>query len=130
MISAGRGNLLDADVDALVNTVNTVGVMGKGLALQFKRAFPAMAKAYAEAAKRGDVQIGRMHVWRLDRLGGPRIVINFPTKRHWRSPSRLSDIEVGLDDLVRVIREEGITSIAVPLWVAETGVSNGAGSNR
>lgn len=114
MITAGRGNLLGADVDAIVNTVNTVGVMGKGLALQFKRAFPAMYKAYASAAKRGEIEIGRMHVWHLDRMSGPRLVINFPTKRHWRSPSRLADIALGLDDLVRVIRAEGITSIAIP----------------
>lgn len=114
MISVADGNLLDAPVEALVNTVNTVGVMGKGIALQFKRAYPAMFKAYASAAKRGDLAIGRMHVWHTDQLDGPRVVINFPTKRHWRSGSKLADIEAGLNDLVKVIREERIESIAIP----------------
>ncbi|MEP7766008.1 macro domain-containing protein [Sanguibacter sp. 25GB23B1] len=114
MITEAKGNLLNAPVDALVNTVNTVGVMGKGIALQFKRAYPAMFKDYAAAAKRGNIAIGSMHVWHLDRLDGPRIIINFPTKSHWRSGSKLEDIESGLEDLVEVIRRERIASIAVP----------------
>lgn len=114
VISVADGNLLDAPVDALVNTVNTVGVMGKGIALQFKRAYPAMFKDYASAAKRGDLAIGRMHLWHTGQLDGPKVLINFPTKRHWRGGSRLADIEAGLNDLVRVIREEQIRSIAVP----------------
>lgn len=114
MISEVNGNLLDAPVDALVNTVNTVGVMGKGIALQFKRAHPAMFKDYASAAKRGELAIGRMHVWHTEQLDGPRVLINFPTKRHWRSGSKLADIEAGLNDLVDVIRREHIRSIAVP----------------
>ena len=114
MISEANGNLLDAPVDALVNTVNTVGVMGKGIALQFKRAYPAMFKAYASEAKRGDLSLGRMHVWHTEQLDGPRVLINFPTKGHWRSGSKLADIEAGLDDLVDVIRREQIRSIAVP----------------
>ena len=114
MITDARGNLLDADVDALVNTVNTVGVMGKGIALQFKRAFPAMFREYAKAVEAGDVQLGRMHVWPTGRLSGPRYVINFPTKGHWRAQSRLADIERGLADLTRVIRELNITSVALP----------------
>jgi O-acetyl-ADP-ribose deacetylase (regulator of RNase III) len=114
MITPAEGNLLDADVDALVNTVNTVGVMGKGLALQFKRAFPAMYNDYAAAAKRGDMQLGRMHVWPVEQLHGPRFIINFPTKSHWRASSKLGDIERGLDDLVDVIRDLGINSVAVP----------------
>lgn len=114
MISEARGNILDADVEALVNTVNTVGVMGKGIALQFKRAFPDMFKDYAAAAKRGDVEIGRMHLWHVQKLDGPRLIINFPTKRHWRAASRLSDIEAGLDDLARVLAEEGVRSVAIP----------------
>lgn len=114
MITEARGNLLEADVDALVNTVNTVGTMGKGLALQFKRAFPSMNADYERAVRAGEVQIGRMHVWRNDGLTGPRYVVNFPTKRHWRSPSRLADIEAGLVDLRRVISDLSIRSIAVP----------------
>jgi O-acetyl-ADP-ribose deacetylase (regulator of RNase III) len=114
VISQSHGNLLQADVDALVNTVNTVGVMGKGIALQFKRAFPAMFRDYARAAKSGEVRLGSMHVWPTGQLSGPRFVINFPTKGHWKASSRLADIERGLDDLVRVIRDEAIRSIAVP----------------
>lgn len=114
VITDANGSLLEADVDALVNTVNTVGIMGKGLALQFKRAYPDMFRDYQAAAKRGDVALGRMHVWAVESLDGPRFVINFPTKRHWRSPSRLPDIERGLDDLIRIIRDQQISSIAVP----------------
>lgn len=114
MITEAHGNLLDADVDALVNTVNTVGVMGKGIALQFRRVYPEMFKAYAAAVKVGDVRIGRMYVWPTGQLGGPRYVVNFPTKTHWRGASRLSYIEAGLTDLARVIRDFKITSIALP----------------
>lgn len=114
MISVADGNLLDAPVEALVNTVNTVGVMGKGIALQFKRAYPLMFKDYAAAAKRGDLAIGHMHIWHTDQLDGPRVIINFPTKRHWRSGSKLADVEAGLNDLVEVVRRERIESIAVP----------------
>ncbi len=114
MITEGRGNLLTDDADALVNTVNTVGVMGKGIALQFRRAYPEMFAAYARAAKAGELQLGRMHVWPTESLDGPRFIINFPTKGHWRSQSRLEDIDDGLADLVRVVRALGIRSIAVP----------------
>jgi O-acetyl-ADP-ribose deacetylase (regulator of RNase III) len=114
VITESQGNLLQADVDALVNTVNTAGVMGKGIALQFKRAFPAMFTDYARAAKAGDVRLGRMHVWPTEQLSGPRYVINFPTKGHWKASSRLADIDKGLDDLVRVVRELQIHSLALP----------------
>lgn len=114
MIEESHGNLLDADVDALVNTVNTVGVMGKGIALQFKRVFPAMFQDYARAAKSGELHLGSVHVWATQQLTGPRFIINFPTKGHWKSASRLADIERGLDDLVRVISDLDIRSIAVP----------------
>lgn len=114
MISEARGNLLEADVDALVNTVNTVGVMGKGIALQFKRAYPTMFKDYARLAKSGDLALGRMHVWEVGGLDGPRFIINFPTKGHWRSSSKIGDIDAGLEDLAKVIVELGIQSIAVP----------------
>ena len=114
MIEQSDGNLLGADVEALVNTVNTVGIMGKGIALQFKRAFPAMFKDYAAACKRGEVQLGTMHVWPTQALDGPRLIINFPTKKHWKSGSKLDDVARGLDDLRRVIQREEISSIAVP----------------
>jgi O-acetyl-ADP-ribose deacetylase (regulator of RNase III) len=114
MIREEHGNLLRADVDALVNTVNTVGVMGKGIALQFKRAYPEMFKSYERAAKENAVNIGKMFVWETGAMTGPRFIINFPTKRHWRAPSRLEDIGEGLHDLVAVILEYGIRSIAIP----------------
>lgn len=114
MIRIATGNLLTADVDALVNTVNTVGVMGKGIALQFKNAYPQMFKAYAQAAKVGEVRLGQMHVWATGQLDGPRYIINFPTKGHWRSKSRLQDIDAGLTDLVAVIKHLEIRSIAIP----------------
>ena len=114
MIHESHGNLLDSDAEALVNTVNTVGVMGKGIALQFRRRFPDMFQAYERATKRHEVRLGQMHVWDTGAETGPRFVINFPTKSHWRSRSRLPDIEAGLADLVRVVREKSIRSIAVP----------------
>jgi O-acetyl-ADP-ribose deacetylase (regulator of RNase III) len=115
MITQSSGNLLDAAVDALVNTVNTVGVMGKGIALQFRRAYPDMYREYTKAAKAGDIRLGRMHVWTNDEtLTGPRYVINFPTKSHWKAHSRLADIEAGLADLATVVQHLGITSIAIP----------------
>ncbi|SEG46221.1 O-acetyl-ADP-ribose deacetylase (regulator of RNase III), contains Macro domain [Actinacidiphila yanglinensis] len=114
MITRGTGNLLMADVDALVNTVNTVGVMGKGIALQFKRAYPTNFEDYKAACDLGEVQVGRMHVHELNQVSGPRFVINFPTKRHWRSPSKIDDITSGLITLRDEIVKRGIKSIAVP----------------
>lgn len=116
MIQDVHGNLLTTDADALVNTVNTVGVMGKGIALQFKRAFPENYKAYKRACDQGNVQLGQMFIWDAGALapGKPRFVINFPTKRHWRSKSTLAIIRTGLDDLVRQLRDLPVTSLAVP----------------
>jgi O-acetyl-ADP-ribose deacetylase (regulator of RNase III) len=114
MITRGTGNLLLADADALVNAVNTVGVMGKGIALQFKRAYPENFTDYKAACDRGDVTVGRMHVHAVERLNGPRFIVNFPTKRHWRAPSRIEDIASGLVALRDEIVERGIRSIAVP----------------
>lgn len=114
MLTTASGNLLQADVDALVNTVNTVGVMGKGIALQFKRAYPAMFAEYQKACRAGDIQLGRMHVWETGSISGPRFIINFPTKGHWRSGSAMKDVVGGLSDLIEVIRGRGIRSIAVP----------------
>lgn len=114
MIQLTHGDILTADADALVNTVNCVGVMGRGIALQFKRSFPANFKAYAETCKAGAVEPGRMFVFETGRLTSPRYIINFPTKRHWRAKSRLQDIEAGLDDLVRVLEARKIRSVAIP----------------
>jgi O-acetyl-ADP-ribose deacetylase (regulator of RNase III) len=114
MIEEGHGNLLTADTDALVNTVNTVGVMGKGIALQFKRAFPANFRAYRAACARGEVRLGQVWVFDTGVMGPRRYVLNFPTKKHWRSSSQLTDIAAGLDSLVEVVHELGITSVAIP----------------
>lgn len=109
-----QGNLLEANVEALVNTVNTVGVMGKGIALMFKEAFPANFRAYEDACKRKEVKIGHMFVTENRAFQGPRWIINFPTKKHWRHPSKLEWIIEGLEDLSRVIREKDVHSIALP----------------
>jgi O-acetyl-ADP-ribose deacetylase (regulator of RNase III) len=114
MLRFTQGNLLDADVDAVMNTVNTVGVMGKGIALMFKERFPENFTAYNAASKRREVQVGRMFVTASTDLAGPRWIINFPTKQHWRSPSRLEWIASGLQDLKSVIAERNIRSIAIP----------------
>jgi len=114
MLRIVSGNLLEASVEALVNTVNTVGVMGKGIALQVKQAFPEVFREYERAARKGEIKIGRVQVVPTNRLDGPRFVINFPTKRHWRGKSRIADIEAGLVDLARVAKELDIKSMAVP----------------
>jgi O-acetyl-ADP-ribose deacetylase (regulator of RNase III) len=114
MMEFGKGNMLDADVQALVNTVNTVGIMGKGIALQFKKAFPENFDAYAKACKRDEVQIGRMFIYDLAQLQDPRFIINFPTKRHWRGRSKLEDIEAGLEALVKDVKRLRIESLALP----------------
>ncbi len=105
MIEYRKGDILAADAEALVNTVNCVGVMGRGVALQFKEAFPENFRAYAAACKRGEVRPGRIFVFETGRLTPPRYIVNFPTKRHWRGRSRMEDIEAGLEDLVRQIRQ-------------------------
>ena len=114
MLTFRQGNLLQSPVEALVNTVNTVGVMGKGIALMFKEAFPGNFRAYEEACRRKEVRVGQMFVTENLALEGPRWLINFPTKKHWRQPSKLEWIVEGLHDLRRVIEEKKISSIAVP----------------
>ncbi|MGY3514179.1 type II toxin-antitoxin system antitoxin DNA ADP-ribosyl glycohydrolase DarG [Bradyrhizobium lupini] len=115
MITFTEGNLLKAEAEALVNTVNTVGVMGKGIALMFKEAFPKNFLAYSEACKKHEIEVGRIFATeRKDLVGGPKWIINFPTKKHWRNPSKIEWIKDGLRDLVRFIREHNIKSIALP----------------
>ena len=114
MIRFTSGNILDAEVEALVNTVNCVGIMGRGIALQFKHAFPENFKAYEAACKRKAVEPGQMFVFDTGELTLPRYIINFPTKRHWRGKSRMEDIDAGLLALVGEIRKRGIQTIAVP----------------
>jgi len=114
MIERVTGNLLEADVEALVNTVNTVGVMGKGLALQFRQAFPENYQAYQKACAQHEVRPGQMFVFTTGQLTNPRYIINFPTKRHWRQKTRIQDIDDGLGALIEVVRAKGIRSLAVP----------------
>jgi O-acetyl-ADP-ribose deacetylase (regulator of RNase III) len=114
MVEYRRGDILAADTEALVNTVNCVGVMGRGVALQFKNVYPANFRAYRGACDRGEVQPGRMFVFETGSAANPKFIINFPTKRHWRSASRMDDIESGLHALMAEIRTRGIRSIAVP----------------
>ena len=113
-IEIAKGDLLEQRVDAIVNTVNTVGVMGKGIALQFRRKWPANYKAYEQACKRNEVVPGKMFIFDNGGLIEPKYIVNFPTKRHWRQPSRLSDIKCGLEDLITQIKALNIKSIAIP----------------
>lgn len=114
MFELHHGDLLTADAEAMVNPVNCVGVMGAGLAVQFKRAFPENFAAYQAACAHGQLQPGTMLVHATGALHGPRWIVNFPTKRHWREVSRLEDVEAGLRALADEVRRRGIRSIAVP----------------
>jgi len=114
MIEITKGNLLATDVEALINTVNTVGVMGKGIALQFKKAFPENFTAYKKVCSDGLVKPGNMFIVDLHSLTNPKYIINFPTKRHWKGKSRIEDIQSGLMDLVDEVKRLDIRSVAVP----------------
>lgn len=114
MIETTSGDILTADAEALVNTVNCVGIMGRGIALQFRKAFPDNFKAYEAVCKRGELHPGHMFIFDTGSLTNPRYIINFPTKRHWKGKSRLADIETGLTALMTDIRRLGIHSIAIP----------------
>ena len=114
MIEYKTGDIFAEDAEALVNSVNCVGVMGRGIALQFKNMFPDNFKAYVDACKHGEVRPGRMFVFETRQLTNPRYIINFPTKRHWRGKSRMEDIEQGLRALAQEIKRRNIRSIAVP----------------
>ncbi|MBU1052856.1 MAG: macro domain-containing protein [Proteobacteria bacterium] len=114
MIELTQGDILQADAQALVNTVNCVGVMGRGIALQFKNRFPDNFKRYKAVCDKKELQPGKMLIYDLNRLYNPRYVVNFPTKRHWKGKSRMEDIEVGLQALVTEVRKRSIHSIAIP----------------
>ncbi|MDA8226267.1 MAG: macro domain-containing protein [Desulfitobacterium hafniense] len=114
MIEYVKGNLLEADAEALVNTVNCVGVMGKGIALQFKQAFPQNFQQYEKACKAEHVQPGKMFVVETNSFINPKFIINFPTKRHWKGKSKIEDIDSGLNALVEVVKRLDIKSIAIP----------------
>ena len=116
-----NGDILKAPVEAIVNPINTVGVMGAGLARQIRERYPDHYAAYREACRRGEVRIGRMFVHDRGEGARPRIIIGFPTKTDWRLPSKMEYIQAGLEDLVRVVREHGIRSIAVPALGAGLG---------
>ena len=114
MIELKSGNILEATAEALVNTVNCVGVMGRGIALQFRNAFPDNYRAYKTTCDRKEMLPGSVLVFDLNRFENPRMIINFPTKRHWKDKSRLEDIQAGLSDLVRVLREHHVKSVGIP----------------
>lgn len=114
MIRYTQGNLLEADAEALVNTVNTLGVMGKGIALMFKEAFPDNFKEYAKACKSKEVKVGNIFATRTNDLYGPKWIINFPTKQDWKHPTKMIWVEEGLKDLHTFILENHIRSIAIP----------------
>ena len=114
MIEYTTGNLLDADTDALVNTVNTVGVMGKGIALQFKEQFPENFKRYADACKRKELEPGKLLVTTGHTVHGDKTIVNFPTKTEWFRKSSYAYIESGLVALAQLVRDLSIRSIALP----------------
>lgn len=127
MIIEKQGDILLSSAEAIVNPINTRGVMGAGLALQVKRAYPAIFAAYKTACERREVVMGRMWVVPLPSASATtsdsytRYMVNFPTKDHWRAPSRIEYIESGLVDLARWIQESGVRSIAIP----KLGCANG-----
>ena len=114
MIELTQGDILRADAEALVNTVNCVGVMGRGIALQFKKAFPENFKHYKAVCNKKELRPGKMFIYDLNRSHPPCYVVNFPTKRHWKGKSRMEDIEAGLQTLVAEVRKKNIHSIAIP----------------
>jgi O-acetyl-ADP-ribose deacetylase (regulator of RNase III) len=114
MIRFVTGDILGSDAEALVNTVNCVGIMGRGVALQFKNQFPGNFKAYQAACAHDEIRPGKMFVYETHTFTNPKYIINFPTKRHWRGKSRMEDIDAGLKALVQEIHERGIRSIAIP----------------
>ncbi len=109
-----NGNIFECNAEALINTVNTVGVMGKGIALQFKEQFPVNYELYVNACKKGEVEIGKMFITHTNSMLNPQWIINFPTKKHWINKSSYAFVESGLDDLVIQINKLNIKSIAIP----------------
>ena len=114
MIKFLKGDLLKSDAEALVNAVNTVGVMGKGIALQFKNQYPENYKVYKAACNKGELKVGTILIVKDGDLFNQKFIVNFPTKQHWRAPSEISYIEDGLIALKKAIKEHAIQSIAIP----------------
>lgn len=114
MLQYKTGDILKEDAEAIINTVNCVGIMGRGIALQFKKAYPENFSVYATACEHKQVNPGKMFIFKTGELFNPKFIINFPTKRHWRGKSRIEDIKSGLKDLLIVIKKNDIKSIAIP----------------
>lgn len=114
MIEFRKDEILNANSEAIVNTVNTVGIMGKGIALEIKEKYPQNYQLYKKACDRNEVVIGKMFTTFTNTLENPKYIINFPTKKHWRFPSEISYIKEGLEDLKNVILSLKIKSIAIP----------------
>lgn len=115
MINEVTGDLLKSEAEALVNTVNTVGVMGKGIALQFRQASSSeYYKEYQRVCKNGELQIGKVHIFHISSVSNPKYIISFPTKKHWKAKSKIEDIKTGLKSLIDVVTKYKIKSIAVP----------------
>ena len=114
MLEYKTGNIFEDNTEAIVNTVNCVGIMGRGIALQSKKLYPENYKAYEKACKAGLVVPGKMFVYETNRIDYPRFIINFPTKRHWRQNSLIEDIAAGMLDFIRIITEYHIKSVALP----------------
>ncbi len=113
MIAFKVGNILESDAEALVNTVNTVGVMGKGIALAFKKTFPIVFEEYEKSIVNKSIEIGKVQLVKTGTIK-PSYVINFPTKQHWRQPSKMEYIQKGMAALVETIKLNQIKSIAIP----------------
>ena len=124
MIHYLEGNILESNAMALVNTVNLEGIMGKGIALQFKKQFPNNYKLYKKACEDGTIGVGKLFVTKEQTVFGLKIIINFPTKTDWRKPSEYSYIEEGLDDLIRIVGDYHIDSLAIPPLGAGNGGLN------
>ena len=122
MIEYRAGNIFDEDVEALVNPVNCVGVMGAGLAKQFRQRYPQNYTSYFQACRRGEMVPGHLHIYDIkDADKNPKYIINFPTKRHWKNKSRIEDIELGMSELTKQMKKLGINSIAIPALGAGLG---------
>lgn len=111
MLTFTKGDIISADVEALVNTVNCVGIMGKGIALQFKKSFPDNFKVYQKACRNGSLKPGVVLVFQTGFLKNPEYILNFPTKRGWREKSHIADIKLGLQALVKLVKDLNIKSI-------------------
>ena len=114
-----KGDILKADAEALVNTVNCVGVMGRGIALQFKKKFPENFDAYKKVCDSNELKLGRVFVFDMGQMFNPRYIVNFPTKDHWRSKSKIEAVKAGLVDLVHEVEAKNIKSIACLLYTSD-----------